>query len=250
MLQFNNSNKRAFTLIELLVVIAVIAILSAILLPVVSKVRDRAAGVKSLSNLRQVGTAMGLYLNDHGGDYPHWIVGTTPTWYNTLSEDGDYGLSEGGGTKSYSEVFYSPLSGKDGGGGWPNVNTDYGINLSVVNKGSGGNITPRKANAIKQPAELALVVSTGNGGNALRGDFRFVPVWYGQLENGFRTDASSYTGYAWLSFRYPAPSGGEGGDMGNSSAVMLFCDGHVELVPFEDSRLQTQAGRRRMFVPE
>ncbi|MDR1280961.1 MAG: type II secretion system GspH family protein [Opitutaceae bacterium] len=54
----------AFTLIELLVVIVIIGILAAILVPVVSKVRQSAANVQCVSALRQYGLGIQMYVND------------------------------------------------------------------------------------------------------------------------------------------------------------------------------------------
>ncbi len=54
-----------FTLIELLTVIAIIGILAAILIPVVGRVRGQARASNCVSNLRQIGQAVQLYMIDH-----------------------------------------------------------------------------------------------------------------------------------------------------------------------------------------
>lgn len=58
-------HKRGFTLIELLVVITIIAILAAILFPVFSRAREKARSASCQSNLKQIGLAMKMYLEDY-----------------------------------------------------------------------------------------------------------------------------------------------------------------------------------------
>ena len=61
-----------FTLIELLVVRAIIAVLAAILFPVFSNARRKSWQTACLSNRRQIGTALTLYLQDFDETYPNY----------------------------------------------------------------------------------------------------------------------------------------------------------------------------------
>lgn len=77
--------KRAFTLIELLVVIAIIAILAAILFPVFAQAKAAAKKTSALSNSKQIGTSIFIYLSDSDDVYPQ---GSGNCWWGPL--DGNW----------------------------------------------------------------------------------------------------------------------------------------------------------------
>ncbi len=67
---FQPKSSKGFTLIELLVVIAIIAILAAILFPVFGQAREKAREITCISNLRQIGTAIRMYVQDYDEAFP------------------------------------------------------------------------------------------------------------------------------------------------------------------------------------
>lgn len=103
--------RKAFTLIELLVVIAIIAILAAILFPVFAQAKEAAKKTACLSNARQIGMSIKMYLGDHDDMMPIFYA------YNSVPAAGQPGHK---GVEvqlqpycKNKEVFKSPL---DNGG--------------------------------------------------------------------------------------------------------------------------------------
>lgn len=90
--------KLGFTLIELLVVIAIIAILAAILFPVFTRAKGQAHVTKCVSNLRQLGNALSLYMSDSSDKFPptltEWGRGTSsqPSILNYLKKYSKTGI--------------------------------------------------------------------------------------------------------------------------------------------------------------
>ena len=92
---FRNTS-RAFTLIELLVVIAIIALLLSVLMPSLKAAKDLAAGVKCMTNLRQIGTMTHNYFAENSDwipfarhetqtNFSHYATPAAPSWASQLA---------------------------------------------------------------------------------------------------------------------------------------------------------------------
>lgn len=204
---------RAFTLIELLVVIAIIAILAAILFPVFARARESARAASCKSNLRQLGAAIQMYIQDYDEmvppaatcagsaiyTYPNNSTGTCWLWYHPLFPytKNTQVLNCPSAPTKYVGAYHPP-------GGYGGNQYAWGRSLATYTR----------------PAELGMVMDGGwgRGGNAAVVD----PA------NGW-TDQPYYL-LDWDQF-----ASGTGGD--NSSAPaprhsemtnVVFLDGHVK----------------------
>lgn len=120
------TRRTGFTLVELLVVIGIIMTLAGILFPVFAQAREKTRQTSCLSNTRQIGTAIHLYLQDYDETFPfsddfgspQYRVQGSPIqtghlyWgdliFPYLKNTGGSGMSTGEGTRSYGPVQRCP----------------------------------------------------------------------------------------------------------------------------------------------
>ncbi len=158
----NRRERRYFTLIELLIVIAIIAILAAMLLPALGKARESARYTACSGQIRSIGTAIQMYVNDYNGYMPANKVPAdgAATIYCYVAYVKDY-LKEPRASapdRVYNKVFFCPSQKVID---FYASNVTYGYNLAFFDAYGwwGGTVkrTQVKADTLKNPSSLLML---------------------------------------------------------------------------------------------
>ena len=221
--------RNGFTLIELLTVIAIIAVLAAILLPTLSKARERSNGIYCMNNNRQLTVAMLMYADEHDGALPYneamnETTGHTPlNWVNNVmtwdlfTDNTNLATITGASLGFYAEsasIYHCPsdraLSPVQTGAGWSQRIRSYSMNAMVGNASvtSTNGINPHykqffKLEQIQRPTEIFVFLDEHP--DTIR-DGCFLPI-NGAGDNWNRLPASYH----------------------NRSSAFSFADGHAAL---------------------
>ena len=214
----------AFTLIELLVVIAIIAILAGMLLPALSRAKEKGKGVRCLSNVRQIGLGYFMYGEDNRDDMvPTYLFSTAPS--NALIQ---------GNVTWWVDLMRSTLRGTIVIA-CPSVRNGFGIamnhpELTVAES----DISRPKLSSIKKPSESVPAADAGLIVNAREKD----PDQWVERPNAPFIYWRTPTNIGWYDTEphRPVNRHGRTGNMG-------FVDGHAEAKRVSSLGLQFFPGK-------
>jgi prepilin-type N-terminal cleavage/methylation domain-containing protein/prepilin-type processing-associated H-X9-DG protein len=208
---------RGFTLIELLVVVAIIAIIMALAFPAFARAIERAKATKDMNNLRQIGMATQLYMNDNSGVL---FSSTTGSWMSQL-----YNADPPPAAPKYLSswgVFVSPFdrpaSPRTSSPNNANSAVSYGIN------GTSG-VIGMSADKISKPSVFIVFAPAQASGSAV--NFQGIGNTISQASLAASSNVTVLADAT-------VPNGPATGGTHNSRAKInaVFADWHVEMMPW------------------
>ena len=247
------TTRKGFTLIELLVVIAIIAILAAILFPVFAQAREKARQTTCLSNMKQIGLGVMMYVQDYDEAYPRIRYRVTPppraswasfTWQDAIAPY----IKNGAITVTWASADGNTPVTLWGGAVWncptqpdSNARTVYGGHNFVFTKEANdqdGSIAfpPTTLASIGRSADIAMISENG-----------VVHQWDGIGDPEMTSDPYWQCGTVWVCegpesgarFDADVPPGQEGNAWPynampryrhNGVANFAFADGHAKSI--------------------
>ena len=242
--------RSAFTLIELLVVIAIIAILAAILFPVFAQAKAAAKKTAAITNAKQIGLGLTMYMNDYDDGIVPYFTGLNPVtrnfdqqpqkyWPETISTYIQKTRNTTGQAtiKDLSEIFIDPMEKGMEDPTWTFGNiTSWGLSDDLCNwytpssAATSRTYLPVNGSAIAAPANAVSFVETWDyystnhklPGSAVSRSF------FDNATTSFNGAQRFVDGVHNASYKKTAEL--QEADL-KALNVSIFCDGHVKAVP-------------------